>query len=128
MDDLESEPSSGHQEARAVDEEESSRRGEDSTDEEGARSSLEEQSYMRDVYSEQAEPLVVPDREDLLSVDPGLWPATLSDSDRTTLVRKLTIREETIMPKDSKGKPFPEYLKYAKAANGREKVKRLVSS
>lgn len=46
-------------------EEESSRRGEDSTDEEGARSSPEEQSYMRDVYSEQAEPLVVPDREDL---------------------------------------------------------------
>lgn len=58
------------------------------------------------------------------SVDLGLWPATLSDSDRTTLVRKLTIREETIMPKDSKGKPFPEYLKYAKAANGRENVKR----
>lgn len=92
-------------------EEESSRRGEDSTDEEGARSCPER----RDVYSKQAEPLVVPDREDLLSANPGLWTATLSDSGKTTLVRKLTIRKNTTMPTNSKGKPFPEYLKYAKA-------------
>lgn len=58
---------------------------------------------------------------DLLSADPGLWPTKLSDKDRTTIVSKLAQRE---MSNDSQGKPFPDYLKYSKAANGREKMKR----
>lgn len=48
-------------------EEEISRRGEDSIDEEGPRNSPEEQSYMRDVYSQEAEPLVVSGRELIVS-------------------------------------------------------------
>ncbi len=61
---------------------------------------------------------------DLLSVDPGLWPTKLSDKDRATIVTKLAQREEREMPHDSEGKPFPDYLKRSKAANGREKMKR----
>ncbi len=59
---------------------------------------------------------------DLLSVDPGLWPTKLSDKDRATIVTKLAQREEREMPHDSEGKPFPDYLKHSKAANGREKM------
>ena len=45
--------------------------------------------------------------------------------DRETIVRKLATRDEDLeMPQDSDGNPFPEYLQYTKAANGREKVKR----
>lgn len=59
--------------------------------------------------------------EDLLSNDPGLWPAKLMDSDRTGIVRKLATTESKLFPKDSERKAFPEYKK---AANGREKTKR----
>ncbi len=60
----------------------------------------------------------------LLSVDPGLCPTKLSDKNRATIVTKLALREEREMPHDSQGKPFPDYLKYSKAANGRDNVKR----
>lgn len=59
------------------------------------------------------------------SNDPGLWPADLKDTERESIVRSLANRDEDQdMPNDSEAKPFPEYLKYTKAANGREKVKR----
>lgn len=61
---------------------------------------------------------------DLLSVDPGLWPTKLTDKDRATIVCKLSQKEERDMPHDSQGKPFPDYLKYCKAANGRVKMRR----
>lgn len=45
--------------------------------------------------------------------------------DRETIVRKLAIRDKDIeMPQESEGKPFSEYLQYAKSANGEEEVKR----
>ena len=47
------------------------------------------------------------------------------DRDREAIGRALaTIDDHDVLPQDSVGKPFPEYLLYSKAANGREKVKR----
>lgn len=58
-------------------------------------------------------------------VDPGLWPADLTDKDREAIVRSLAATDDDgVLPRDSEGKLFPEYLLYSKAANGREKVKR----
>jgi len=65
--------------------------------------------------------------ENLVTNDPGLWPAVCTDQDREDIVRKLavTMREKKVeMPCDSEGKPFPEYLNYTKSANKREKIKR----
>lgn len=65
--------------------------------------------------------------ENIVTNDPGLWPAVCTDQDREDIVRKLavTMREKKVeMPCDSGGKPFPEYLNYTKSANKREKIKR----
>lgn len=65
--------------------------------------------------------------ENLVTNDPGLWPAVCTDQDREDIVRKLavTMREKKVeMPCDSGEKPFPEYLNYTKSANKREKIKR----
>ena len=89
-------------------------------EEEAAKSKEQREAELRDIgeTEQHAEP------EDLLSADPGLWPEKLTDSDKASIVRKLATREEKQMPKDSEGKPFPDYLKYTKAANGRENMKR----
>ena len=84
---------------------------------------------MRDT-SDRCEPqadephVLVSDPDQLLSVDPGLWPARLTDNDRASIVRKIAVREDEEMPNNGEGKPFPDYLKYFKTPNGREKVKR----
>ena len=66
--------------------------------------------------------------EEYLKCDPGLWPEKLSDHDREIIVKKLATVTQTdltlIMPKDSEGRKFPEYLQYTKSTNGREKQKR----
>lgn len=65
-----------------------------------------------------------------LSEDPGLWPTTLTDKHRKTIVQMLASEGgakpgiRNITPKDMEGKPFPTYLQYAKSANGREKIRR----
>lgn len=43
-------------------------------------------------------------------VDPGLWPADLTDRDREAFVRALSTRDDddVLLPQDSEGKPFPE--------------------
>ena len=66
------------------------------------------------------------EEDNLLSNDAGLWPEKITDKDRSTIVRKLaTTRDEDLqMPQDSVGKPFPDYLRHTRSANGREKVKR----
>lgn len=57
------------------------------------------------------------------SNDPGLWPVNLKDME--IFVRYLAKRDkDQEMPNDSEAKPFPEYLKYTKVANGREKFRR----
>ncbi|XP_026105850.1 C3a anaphylatoxin chemotactic receptor-like [Carassius auratus] len=59
-----------------------------------------------------------------LSEDPGLWPTTLTDKHRKTIVQMLASEGGAkpgignITPKDMEGKPFPTYLQYAKSANG----------
>lgn len=80
----------------------------------------------REDMEDQADVEVFEREEDnLLTDDPGLWPADFTDQDRETIVRKLAIREKEVeMPCDSEGKPFPDYLNYTKAVNKREKVKR----
>lgn len=68
--------------------------------------------------------------EDEVLDDPALWPEKVQDHEREAIVRRLANRcgEETelykIMPPDSEGKPFPNYLQYSKSADGREKVQR----
>lgn len=57
------------------------------------------------------------------SNNPGLWPVNLKDME--IFVRYLAKRDEDQeMPNDLEAKPFPEYLKYIKVANGREKFRR----
>lgn len=66
--------------------------------------------------------------EEYLKCDPGLWPEKLTDHDRDIIVKKLATATQRslslIMPKDSDGRKFPEYLEYTKSTNGREKQKR----
>lgn len=65
--------------------------------------------------------------ENIVTNNPGLWPAVCTDQHREDIVRKwaVTMREKKVeMPCDSGGKPFPEYLNYTKSANKREKIKR----
>lgn len=87
------------------------------------------EAEMRDM-SDRCEPqadephVLVSDPDQLLSVDPGFWPARPTDNGRASIVRKIAVREDEEMPNDGEGKPFPDYLKYSKAPNGREKVKR----
>ncbi len=63
-----------------------------------------------------------------MTTDPGLWPERLTDHEREVIVRKLATASQIdlviVMPKDSEGKKFPEYLQFSKSANGREKQKR----
>lgn len=65
---------------------------------------------------------------DFLTIDPGLWPKRFTDREREVIIGKLATASQTdlktIMPKDSEGKKFPEYLQFSKSANGREKQKR----
>lgn len=54
----------------------------------------------------------------LLTDEPGLWPADFTDQDREIVVRKLALREKEVeMLFDSEEKPFFNYLKYTRAAN-----------
>lgn len=70
----------------------------------------------------------VGENEDFLTTDPGLWPERLTDHEPEVIVRKLATASQIdliiVMPKDSEGKTFPEYLQFSKSANGREKQKR----
>lgn len=68
--------------------------------------------------------VLVSDPDQLVSVDPGLWPARLTDNDRASIVRRTAVREDEEMPNDGEGKPFPDYLKYSNTTNVREMVKR----
>lgn len=64
--------------------------------------------------------------------DPALWPESqrLTNQQRNSIILKLanTNPEEAdlteIATKDKTGKPFPNYLQYAKEPNGCEKIKR----
>uniref|UniRef100_A0A1A8IJ03 TTF-type domain-containing protein n=2 Tax=Nothobranchius kuhntae TaxID=321403 RepID=A0A1A8IJ03_NOTKU len=68
--------------------------------------------------------------DECLPEDPGLWPEKLTGQQRDTVVRRLANKSDQtpgidkITPKDMEGKPFPNYLQYAKSANGREKIRR----
>lgn len=68
--------------------------------------------------------------EEFLPEDPGLWPEKLTNEQRDIIVHRLANKgpEKTnitkMAPKNKEGKPFPNYLHYAKSANGREKIRR----
>ncbi|MEQ2238404.1 hypothetical protein ILYODFUR_032747 [Ilyodon furcidens] len=48
------------------------------------------------------------EEDNLLTDDPGLWPADYTDQDRMKIVRKLATREKEVeMFCDLEGKPFP---------------------
>ncbi|KAG8444242.1 hypothetical protein GDO86_009431 [Hymenochirus boettgeri] len=62
--------------------------------------------------------------------DPAFWPETLKDTDRKVIVCSGLKTEEELkemapsMPKVAEGRPFSEFLLYAKSSNGREKILR----
>ncbi|XP_060758513.1 junctional adhesion molecule-like [Neoarius graeffei] len=123
-DTLEPGPSSSHdaarEEARDIQIEEEvkddSASSDSSTDdeEETVKSKEQCEMEMRDISGTESHTLLS-EPDDLLSVDPGLWPAKLSVSDRAIIVRKLATREDKEMSKDSEGKPFPDYLRHRMA-------------